>query len=158
MKSKDSYIIDRRGHKPQVHIIVIDSIASSDDEIRDIVKRNKEEDKEGGKEEDTKEDIVSKEWCHNIVVYNLFENNHRLSMKMGDFAHAVSENVRHRRLIRRPGIGGAVGIGPRPDQHGNMGEYRNILATEDAQKFALIQSADKIFDYFIEVPLRLIYI
>jgi hypothetical protein len=63
----------------------------------------------------------------------------------------VSENVHRCRQINRPGPGGAVGIGPRPDQAGNVGEYRNILSKNEGEKFALIDLADEIFDYFMEV-------
>jgi hypothetical protein len=137
MNSDRCYIVDRVGTKPQIHIIVLDNLAPSDDEIRDILKQS------------TKKDITSKEWCHNIVAYNLFSKLH--DIKLRDFGRSASDNVRHRRQIRRPGLGGAVGIGPRPDQAGNMGEYRNILQGDSLQKFELIDSADEIFDYFIEV-------
>ena len=137
MKSEQSYIVDRKGEKPQVHIVVIDDLAPSDIEIRRIL------------EEPIKGNIMSEEWCHNIVAYNLFDG--RDIFKLRDFGCSVSENVHHRRQINRPGLGGAVGIGPRPDQAGNVGEYRNILSTNEGEKFALIDLTDEIFDYFMEV-------
>jgi hypothetical protein len=140
MRSDESYIIDCIGEKPQVHIVVVDDLAPSDIEIQRILRIH------------DKEDMTSKEWCHNIVVYNLFNDYDDFNLR--DSGRAASANVCHRRQIKRQGLGGAVGIGPRPDQAGNVGEYRNILLKDEEQKFALIDDADQIFDYFMEVSVH----
>jgi hypothetical protein len=63
----------------------------------------------------------------------------------------VSENIHQYRRINRSGLGEVVDIDPRSDQAGNVGEYRNILSTNEGEKFTLIDLTDEIFDYFMEV-------